>query len=186
MEPAPGHRYQLKAWRDWRLLLCPLVCFLGLLAACAGPYEVQEYQTGLRCPGCPVVKVSRVIDGDTFTSPTERIRLFGVDTPESGMPCFDEAKMALRRLAGREVRVENGPRPLDPVGRRLFYVYTIDGNSIDEILVREGLARAWTKDGQHRVYEHSLHDWTSAERRRRRAFQIPMIAIGTGTPNVVR
>ena len=63
MEPAPRHRYISKAWRGWRLLLCPLVCFLGLLAACAGPYEVQEYQTGLRCPGCPVVKVSRVIDG---------------------------------------------------------------------------------------------------------------------------
>ena len=30
------------------------------------------------------------------------------------------------------------------------YVYTVDGQSIDEILAREGLAEAWTRDGQHR------------------------------------
>jgi endonuclease YncB( thermonuclease family) len=32
----------------------------------------------------------------------------------------------------------------------LAYVYTEDGFSIDEVLVREGLAQAWTSDGQHR------------------------------------
>ena len=128
-----------------------LSSFIVVLAACAGPYKVQEYRTELRCQDCPVMIVTGVIDGDTFNSPVGRVRLFGVDTPERGMPCFDEASMGLGQLAGREVRVEPGPRRVDPVGRRLFYVYTLDGNSIDEILVRAGLARAWTKDGQHRV-----------------------------------
>ena len=32
----------------------------------------------------------------------------------------------------------------------MYYVFTEGGNSIDEILVREGLALAWTRDGQHR------------------------------------
>ncbi len=32
----------------------------------------------------------------------------------------------------------------------MFYVYTSEGESIDEILIREGLALAWTRDGQHR------------------------------------
>ena len=150
MEPVPWHRDLCKAPRRRRLLFRPLICFAALLAVCAGHYEVQEYQTNLRCPDCPLIMVTRAIDGDTFISPVGRVRLFGVDTPERGMACFDEAKMGLRQLAGREVRVENGPRRMDPLGRRLFYVYTVDGNSIDEILVREGLAQAWTKDGQHR------------------------------------
>ena len=133
------------------------------LASCAGPQVVQEYPTSLRCPDCPVISVTRVIDGDTFVSPMGRVRLFGVDTPERGMPCFSEASRGLRQLAGREVRVEPGPRGIDPVGRRLFYVYTLNGNSIDEILVRAGLARAWTKDGQHR------DGLTALETRTRRA-----------------
>lgn len=46
--------------------------------------------------------------------------------------------------------VETGPRDTDRYGRLLYYVYTADGASIDATLVREGLARAWTRDGQHR------------------------------------
>lgn len=133
------------------------------LASCTGPQAVREYPTILRCPDCPVLSVTRVIDGDTFVSPTGRVRLFGVDTPERGMPCFAKASRGLRQLAGRKVRVERGPRGMDPVGRRLFYVYTLDGNSIDEILVTAGLARAWTRDGQHRG------DLTALETRARRA-----------------
>jgi len=48
--------------------------------------------------------------------------------------------------------LEDGSRLTDQFGRRLGYVYTKDGSSIDEILVREGLAIAWTEDGQHRDY----------------------------------
>ena len=58
--------------------------------------------------------------------------------------------MFLRNLAGGTVRVEAAPRARDPGGRLLYYVYTMQGNSIDEMLVREGLALAWTRDGQHR------------------------------------
>ena len=48
------------------------------------------------------------------------------------------------------VRVETGPRETDRYGRMLYYVYTENGASIGAALVREGLARAWTRDGQHR------------------------------------
>lgn len=148
----------MKLWLPWFILSSLTVA----LASCAAPQEIQEYPTTLRCPACPTMSVNRVIDGDTFVSPTGRVRLFGVDTPERGMPCFREASMGFRRLAGREVRVELGPRGMDPVGRRLFYVYTIDGNSIDEILIRAGLARAWTRDGQHRG---GLTNWEAKTRR---------------------
>jgi endonuclease YncB( thermonuclease family) len=47
------------------------------------------------------------------------------------------------------VRVESGPRQKDRHGGLLYYVYTETGQSIDEVLVREGLALAWAGDGQH-------------------------------------
>ena len=41
----------------------------------------------------------------------------------------------------------------DVLGRRLYYAFTVDGVSIDEVLVREGLARApgLLHDTQRRV-----------------------------------
>ena len=105
----------------------------------------------------------RVIDGDTFaTSGNQSVRLFGVDTPERSEPCFDEATTRLRELADGEVRVEVGPRSGDRYGRLLYYVYTQDGDSIDEILVSEALAKAWTRDGQHR-------DWLAGLEQARRS-----------------
>jgi len=107
--------------------------------------------TTLCCSNCPAIPVLRVIDGDTFTTTGNRsVRLFGVDTPERGEKCYNEATERLRELAGGGVRVELGPRSQDRYGRLLYYVYTQNGDSIDEILVSEGLAKAWTRDGQHR------------------------------------
>lgn len=120
----------------WLILLVAAI-------ACSGTTE-------LRCQACPTLEVSRVIDGDTFDSPVGRVRLFGVDTPERGQRCFNEATERLSQLAGTTVRVETGPRDTDRYGRLLYYVYTADGASIDAALVREGLARAWTRDGRHR------------------------------------
>ena len=50
------------------------------------------------------------------------------------------------------MRIEPGPRTEDTYGRLLFYLYTPSGESIDETLIREGLATAWTRDGQYRDY----------------------------------
>ncbi len=121
-----------------------------VLVGCFETPSISEYQTTIRCPGCLTIRVSRVIDGDTFESPSGTVRLFGVDTPEIGKRCFSQATKALRQLAGTSVRVAAGPRARDSGGRLLYYVFTGNGNSIDEILVREGLALAWTRDGQHR------------------------------------
>lgn len=106
----------------------------------------------LRCGDCFEVRVTRVIDGDTFDTPSGRIRLFGVDTPAIGQRCAAEATRRLNVLAGGTVRLEDGPRLMDQFGRRLAYVYTKNGNSVDEILVREGMGSAWTEDGQHRDF----------------------------------
>ena len=112
----------------------------------------QDCETELCCEECEALTVVRIIDGDTFVSDRGRVRLYGMDAPEIGRACSRKATQRLRRLAGETVRVEGGPRSSDPFGRLLYYVYTRSGASIDETLVREGLARAWTRDGQHREF----------------------------------
>ena len=108
--------------------------------------------TALTCADCSSISVTRVIDGDTLVSGGERIRLYGIDAPEVGQRCASGATDRLKDLAGDQVRVEDGPRRADPFDRRLFYLYTEGGRSIDELLVAEGHAVAWDRDGQHRNF----------------------------------
>ena len=112
--------------------------------------DISGCTTVLCCPDCLDMDIDRIIDGDTFASANARIRLFGIDTPERGEKCFNEATDRLREIAGDIVLLERGPRAEDQYGRQLFYIYTEGGESVDEILVREGLATAWKRDGQHR------------------------------------
>ena len=53
-------------------------------------------------------------------------------------------------------------RSEDLYGRALFYVYTEAGESVAEKLIREGLGKAWERDGQHRELLMAVED--SAER----------------------
>ncbi len=137
------------------LVLTTIFAVVSILALIAASPEILEFFDGgcgtdLCCEDCRTVPVSRIIDGDTFVSGSNRVRLFGVDAPEVGEPCSEEATARLRRLAGDAVRVEEGSRRIDSFQRLLLYVYTRSGRSIDETLINEGLAVAWTDDGQHR------------------------------------
>ena len=135
-----------------------LIAFAIVALYAVGTLVSRGCGTELCCQDCDVISVERIIDGDTFESAGRRIRLYGVDTPERGEPCFTEATERLGRLAGKTVRVEPGPRARDRFGRLLCYVYTKHGESVDERLVAEGLGRAWTDDGQHRDFLVRLED----------------------------
>ena len=69
------------------------------------PSDAPECQVSLCCFHCTLYPVQRVIDGDTFVSgrnrdgSESRVRLFGVDTPERGEPCFEEAADRLKNRA---------------------------------------------------------------------------------------
>jgi endonuclease YncB( thermonuclease family) len=134
--------------------MCPrfwlVIGLLSIAAAlsCVAP-SYSTAPTTISCADCPLIPVEQVIDGDTFDSAYGRINLYGVDAPERGEQCFSEATDRLRELAGDGVRVELGPRKMDSFGRVLAYVFTKAGNSVDETLVRDGLAWALTNDGQH-------------------------------------
>jgi endonuclease YncB( thermonuclease family) len=134
-----------------KAIIAATVLLLGVgIADLVGIGEGPD--TVLNCEDCSTISVTRVIDGDTLVSGGERIRLFGIDAPEVGQQCASGATDRLVALARDRVRVEDGPRRTDMFGRRLFYLYTDDGRSIDELMVGEGHAIAWDRDGQHRDY----------------------------------
>ena len=130
-----------------------------MFAACAGTVG----EISFRCADCPEAQVDGVVDGHTLDTSRGRVRLFGVDTPELGEPCFDQATERLRRLLGDVVRLEPGPRSEDSSGSLLYYAYTRDGTNVDATLITEGLGVASKRDGQHRDYLVGLESEARAE-----------------------
>jgi endonuclease YncB( thermonuclease family) len=126
---------------------------------CAPPYPTPPYTADTvfcadpgRLTPAPLV---RVIDGDTIVvrvaGADETVRVFGIDTPERGEACFDDAADRIHELASGGVRLLADQRERDRFGRLLRYVYTDGGLSIDAVMVSEGLAHAWRDDGALRL-----------------------------------
>ncbi len=116
--------------------------------------------------------VVRIVDGDTLRALVdgveEPIRLFGVDTPERGEQCFDDATDALRAIVainGGQVLLVRDARNHDTYDRLLRYVYTPAGLSIDALLVSGGYGYAWTRDGALRDPLVELEDNARTESR---------------------
>jgi endonuclease YncB( thermonuclease family) len=100
-------------------------------------------------------KVQRVSDGDTFVATVkgrrERVRVIGVDTPESVDPNRPDepygqeaADFARRYLDGETVRLAGDAEPRDRYGRMLAYVWLEDGTFWNALLVAEGYAQQLT------------------------------------------
>jgi micrococcal nuclease len=122
---------------------------LVFLAACSTAAGVGP-QSSADTTG-QLVTVTRVVDGDTFIAKpagraTFRVRLIGVDTPETVKPrtpvqCFgpESSAYAKRVLTGRKVRLVYDVDRYDRYGRTLAYVYVgTDFFNLD--LVRRGYA----------------------------------------------
>ncbi len=96
--------------------------------------------------------VQSVIDGDTLVlsiaGQSERVRLVGIDTPESVSTitpeqCFGaEATQALKGLVapGDIVQIAADVERRDRYGRLLLYVHTADDTFINQWLVQAGFA----------------------------------------------
>jgi endonuclease YncB( thermonuclease family) len=110
-----------------------------------------------------------IIDGDTLEIHGTRIRLWGIDAPESSQLCRGEDSLRYRcgAKAANELDAFIARRPVDcsPVSldqyRRTVAVCSIDGVDLAEWLVRNGLALDWPKyskgkyDGAQRDAEHA-------------------------------
>jgi micrococcal nuclease len=112
-------------------LMCGVITTFALLiglASCSSSSQPPLSQTDL-------VKIVKVIDGDTvdiaLAGRTERVRLIGVNTPETKHPtkpieCFGpEASAYLTQLLpkGTTVRIERDVEARDRYGRMLLYLY---------------------------------------------------------------
>ena len=103
-----------------------------------------------------------VIDGDTFEMHGKRIRLHGIDAPESGQQCKDAngnsyrcGQMAAKQMSGyvsgKTVNCEILDK--DRYGRFIARCL-VDGTDVNELLVKEGWALA---------YRQYSNDYVSAE-----------------------
>lgn len=98
-------------------------------------------------------KVSRFIDGDTvavsMNGHEEKLRLIGVDTPETHKPntpvqCYGPAAAAYTKtiLENQSIRLVSDEQSTDRdrYGRLLRYIYLTDGTNFNEKLIQTGHA----------------------------------------------
>ncbi|MDQ1336845.1 MAG: micrococcal nuclease [Thermodesulfobacteriota bacterium] len=93
-------------------------------------------------------KVVRIYDGDTVLLENGiQVRYLGIDTPEidheggRSDPMAEEAADVNRKLVeGRCVKLEYDQEKVDSHGRRLAYLFLPNGEMVNAMLVRRGLA----------------------------------------------
>lgn len=122
--------------------------------------------------------VVHVVDGDTFDveieGKTERLRMIGIDTPETVDPrkpvqCFGKEASARTKelLLGQRVTLEadHSQDERDKYGRMLRYAFLPDGRNFGLVLIQEGYAHEYTYDKPYK-YQQQFKD---AERTAREA-----------------
>jgi micrococcal nuclease len=99
------------------------------------------------------VAVQRVVDGDTvILESIGRVRLIGVDTPESVDPrkpverfALEASRFLKQLLTGKRVRVEYDQARYDRYHRTLAYLFLPDGTFVNEEIIRQGYGFAYTR-----------------------------------------
>lgn len=117
----------------------------------------RETSEAPKVEGSNVVKVTRVIDGDTIqvllSGKVETVRLIGIDAPETVDPkkpvqCFGRqaSDKAKEMLENKSVLLENDPTQgeRDKYKRLLDFVFLQDGTNFDQFMLRQGYAREYT------------------------------------------
>ena len=98
----------------------------------------------------------RVVDGDTIIvsikGAKERVRLIGVDTPETKHPkkpvqrFGKEAYLFTKEMVeGKEIRLEFDWQERDKYGRLLAYIYLMDGTFLNAEIIKQGYGFAYTR-----------------------------------------
>ena len=95
---------------------------------------------------------TRVVDGDTIVvKGIGKVRLIGVDTPETKHPrkpveYFGKEASAFtkRMVEGKKVRLEYDWQRKDKYNRTLAYVYLKDGTFLNAEIIKQGYGHAYT------------------------------------------
>ena len=105
------------------------------------------------------VMVERVIDGDTFKTENDTIRMLGINTPERNEKYYLEAKNFLNdKIANKSVKIEFGKEKKDLYGRTLAYVF-LGNENINLGLVESGLANFYFPSGKDKNYGELKEAW---------------------------
>jgi micrococcal nuclease len=106
--------------------------------------------------GAELVSVTHITDGDTIDvryddGTVEAVRLIGINAPEGGECYATEATAALKSIAGDQIVMTSDVSNRDIYDRLLRYLWTVDGELINETLVAEGfaIARDYPPDSQY-------------------------------------
>lgn len=103
--------------------------------------------------------VSRVVDGDSiYISIGEKVRYFGVNTPEINVRWGSEAKKYNEKMVlGKKVRIELGNPKLDKYGRILAYVWVVSQDNlgkevmVNKLLLEEGFSKLYLVKGDAKL-----------------------------------
>ena len=137
-----------------------LIGFLGVLVACSGTPRTGSKTTIGHADSVvlsPNATVVYVTDGDTIgvdiDGVEERVRLIGIDTPETKKPntpvqCFGPEATAFTKSLlpdGTSLHIERDVEARDVYGRLLAYVYrSNDGMFVNMEIIGQGYARPLT------------------------------------------
>jgi len=111
-------------------------------------------------------KVLKVIDGDTIivlhSGVEEKVRLYGIDTPELKQAYGQEAQnLTSTLISGRDIDIHTVTA--DRYGRTVGLV-TVDGQSLNELIVQNGYAWVYRKYCSKRI----CYDWKNLEKKARK------------------
>jgi len=141
---------------------------LGLIIATAGLVLAYNHSTASNQSqnAAGEFRVSKVLDGDTIEiirfGKTEKVRLIGVDTPETVDPrktvqCFghEASDYTKRTLSDKTIKLEFDPivGERDKYGRLLGYVWLNSDTLINNELVKQGYAHEYTYRSQAYKYQ---------------------------------
>ena len=107
--------------------------FIGLL--CLSIHQGNELVSG---------KVVKVLDGDTYellldNKITVRVRMEGIDAPETGMPYYRKSTDYLKELTKGQI-IKINLKNKDQYGRILSYSYLENGRELSREMIRAGYA----------------------------------------------
>jgi micrococcal nuclease len=126
------------------------------LVACSGASGQTVPTAGAPGSFAPNATLVKVVDGDTIDvtidGTKERVRLIGIDTPETKKPntpvqCFGpEASAFTTSLLpkGTPLHLERDVEARDKYGRLLAYAYLADGTFVNFEIIRRGYAHVLT------------------------------------------
>ena len=122
--------------RFFRLLPVLVALALPQLPSSAEARQVPELQA----------RVSKVLDGDTFTlkGQSRRIRVWGLDAPEWNHPGGTAATAAMKGLISGET-LQCQVRDMDRYGRFVAQCFLRDGRDIAAEMIRSGVATEYCR-----------------------------------------